>query len=90
MKYWNKSKKARELNWTRVETFKSALDKNGVWFAPSGIMRANKYFSFSVEAKRWCQQQPGGGRFYVRPYTSEWYFEFSEDALAFKLKWAIK
>ena len=37
--------------------------------------------------KIWCQQQPGRGRFYAAQYTEKWYFEFSEDALAFKLRW---
>lgn len=40
-------------------------------------------------AKRWCQLQEGK-RFFAGPYTKEWMFESTEDALAFKLKWAVK
>lgn len=43
--------------------------------------------SFIKEAKRWCQEQPGDGRFYMQPYLNKWWFEFSEDALAFKMKY---
>ncbi len=85
MKYWNKNKKAREY-WTEVRTVREVADTTHPWFAPAGLMRG-RTFSFSPEAKLWCQQQPGKGRFYFRPYLDIWYFEFSEDALAFKLKW---
>jgi len=38
------------------------------------------------DAKVWCQQQPGNGRFYCS-FWLDWEFERSEDALAFKLKY---
>jgi len=41
-----------------------------------------------AQAKRWCQQQEGRTRFYSGPWAEEWYFESSQDALAFKLRWA--
>ena len=41
-------------------------------------------------AKRWCQQHPSPGKFFVGPYTGEWWFEHAEDALAFKLAWEGK
>lgn len=83
MKYWNKSKKYRELSWTKVEGL--SLYTEPYWFAPNGI-RESKLIDEKA-AKLWCQQQPGRDRFYFGPYTGIWYFESSEDALAFKLKW---
>lgn len=42
---------------------------------------------FTFEAKVWCQRNSSKGRFYMGHYTRAWLFEFSEDALAFKLKY---
>jgi len=43
------------------------------------------------QAKLWCQRHESKGRFYSGPYSSrdqgKWYFEFSDDALAFKLRY---
>jgi hypothetical protein len=90
MRYWNKNKKARD-HWTLVTFPVEDMPSSFAWYAPAGLMRgvtsASKHFSFSKEAKLWCQNQPGRGRFYYGPYTGLWWFEFSEDALAFKLKW---
>jgi hypothetical protein len=41
-----------------------------------------------TKAKRWCQQHGSTGKFFTdRHDTSVWWFEVSEDALAFKLVW---
>jgi hypothetical protein len=73
MRYWNKQKAARK-NWTMV---KVGID----W----SRLPANNW----NEMKLWCQRSTSRARFYSGPYTSSyWYFESSEDALAFKLKWA--
>lgn len=42
----------------------------------------------SAKVKRWCQLQTSKGRVYNRPCLNEWHFEFSEDALIFKMVWA--
>lgn len=38
-------------------------------------------------AKRWCQQNPGKGRFYFHYTNTRWWFEFEDDALVFALTW---
>lgn len=75
MKYWNKSKKYRES-----------------WIVVAGPQY------FTDHAKQWCQQQSSKGRFYYSSstqcntkvgiiyYNWKWYFENSEDAPIFKLK----
>jgi hypothetical protein len=82
LKYWNKSKKYRDT-WTAVE-------------GPAYFNRA--------EVKRWCQLNGSSDRFYFGPYYFKkkvpgfpimkdpwlWYFENSEDALAFSLIWSRK
>lgn len=80
MKYYNKNKEYRKT-WTIID-------------GPPYYLR-NK-------AKMWCQQNPSKGRFYFGIPDFEynmgskelfsisfwpWYFENSEDALAFKLVW---
>lgn len=40
------------------------------------------------QAKVWCQQQPSTDRFYFHYTNTRWWFENSEDALAFSLKWS--
>ena len=39
------------------------------------------------EIKKWCQMQPGGGRFYWSSYKNIWYFEKGYDAILFDLRW---
>lgn len=41
----------------------------------------------NAEQKRWCQLNGSNDRFYNGFYTGIWYFENSEDALAFSLVW---
>lgn len=43
--------------------------------------------SSTHEVKRWCQHHPSTGKFYYYYGTNSWWFEFADDALAFKLKW---
>lgn len=38
--------------------------------------------------KRWCQQQASMGKFYYYYGKSTWWFERSEDAVLFSLRWA--
>ncbi len=38
-----------------------------------------------LNLKIWCQRYESKGRFYAGPYTQDWYFEFPEDAIVFKL-----
>ena len=40
------------------------------------------------QAKVWCQQQTSPDRFYFHYTNTRWWFESSEDALAFSLKWS--
>jgi hypothetical protein len=40
------------------------------------------------EVKRWCQQQSSTGKFYFYYGTDTWWFERSEDAVLFTLRWA--
>jgi hypothetical protein len=41
-------------------------------------------------AKLWCQQHSSPSKFYTPQYGNTWWFENSEDALAFKLVWMNK
>lgn len=41
-------------------------------------------------AKRWCQNHSSNGKFYRGHYSTTWYFQYAEDALAFKLIWDNK
>jgi hypothetical protein len=84
MKYWNKRKDKRK-NWTSVE-------------GPAYFRRDT--------VKVWCQNHPSKSRFYFgnpiwepeqasSPFglavvSWPWYFENSEDALAFSLTWGGK
>ena len=36
----------------------------------------------------WCEQQSSMGKFYVYYGTDTWWFEQSEDALLFSLRWS--
>ena len=40
------------------------------------------------KAKEWCQQHPSIGRFYYHYTNTRWWFEYSDDALCFALKWS--
>lgn len=40
-----------------------------------------------IGPKMWCYQQSSTGKFYVHYKTDTWWFELSEDAIMFKLKW---
>jgi hypothetical protein len=73
MKYWNKTRKYRELSWVSVRI---EYDHHNSWWE---------------EMKIWCQRHPSKYRFYSGTYTrSNWYFEDSEDALVFKLRWGTR
>lgn len=39
------------------------------------------------EIKRWCQEYPSAGKFYFYYGSNNWWFEKSEDAIIFTLKW---
>lgn len=44
--------------------------------------------SYDIDrAKRWCQQQPSTGRFYVHYTNTGWWFEDQQDAVWFLLHW---
>ena len=43
--------------------------------------------SSTQEVKRWCQHQTSTGKFYYYYGSDSWWFELSDDALAFKLRW---
>lgn len=40
------------------------------------------------ELKRWCQLQTSTGKFYVYYGSDTWWFEKSEDAVMFALRWS--
>ena len=93
MKHWNKNKKYREREWIAVDVMPDLPEKT-VWWAPAGLMRVTSIKSDGPRpainignAKRWCQQNGSDSRFLVQPYVGKFWFENSEDALAFKLKW---
>lgn len=76
MKYWNKSKETRERCWTKID-------------GPA-------YYSVE-EVKRWCQNYPSKSKFFFgkprwdnaaefKGFHWWWFFENSEDALIFKMK----
>lgn len=44
--------------------------------------------SSNQEIKRWCQQQPSKGKFYFYYGSKNWWFEKSEDAVIFLMRWA--
>lgn len=48
----------------------------------------NLYHIGDQELKRWCQQQSSDGKFYVYYGTDTWWFERSEDAVLFALRWS--
>jgi hypothetical protein len=39
-------------------------------------------------AKVWCQQNSSSGKFYFHFTNTRWWFEKSDDALAFSLVWS--
>lgn len=47
-------------------------------------------FGMNPTAKVWCQRNGSACRFHIKIYSSTWLFENSEDALAFKLTWAVQ
>lgn len=50
---------------------------------PSGALKVG-----NQALKRWCQQQSSSGKFYYYYGTESWWFERSEDAVWFLMKWA--
>lgn len=48
----------------------------------------NLYHVRDQALKRWCQQQSSTGKFYVYYGTDTWWFERSEDAMMFALRWS--
>ncbi len=42
----------------------------------------------SLDAKLWCVRQSSNGRFYQHYNSAYWFFEHSEDALLFRLRWS--
>lgn len=40
------------------------------------------------EMKRWCQLQSSKGKFYYYYGSPNWWFERSEDAVMFSLRWS--
>lgn len=74
MRYWNKSKKARELHWTKVSRPKPTRI---LAVAPSNF----------DDIKYWCQQQKSTGRFFMRYGDFNMWFEYPEDATWFLLNW---
>lgn len=44
--------------------------------------------STNAEIKRWCQLQSSKGKFYYYYAGNSWWFEDSEDAILFVLKWS--
>lgn len=48
----------------------------------------NLYHIGDAELKRWCQQQPSRGKFYVYYGTDTWWFEDPKDAELFVLRWS--
>lgn len=52
-----------------------------IHYEPFG--KNNKY-----DINRWCRQQPSTGKYYVYFGTNNWWFERSEDAVLFALRWS--
>lgn len=42
------------------------------------------------QAKKWCQQNISKGHFYFHYTNTKWWFEDSQDAVAFTLVWSGK
>jgi hypothetical protein len=78
MRYWNKSKKARELHWTRVSRPRPTISK------PALVVGTSNYDSI----KYWCQKQKSTGRFFMSMYNFDVWFEYPEDATWFLLNWS--
>lgn len=52
------------------------------------VTRPNEFTHGNRDLKVWCQQQPSTGKFYYYYGTDSWWFERSEDAMFFLLKWS--
>jgi hypothetical protein len=66
------NKKRGRDNWTKVTV------PLRVW--------TQAYNRDKTDLQQWCKRQPSKGRFYY--LYDDWYFEKSEDATYFLLKWA--
>lgn len=53
----------------------------------SNWLKVSVATSSRTEMMLWCKRNPSPGRFYNYYGTNNWWFEFTDDALAFKLKW---
>lgn len=83
MKYWNKDKDIRRRCWTKV----THPMRTARWVLNSGDAIFTEYVP-ADELKQWCQQQASTGRFYHYYGADTWWFEKSQDATHFLLRWA--
>lgn len=72
MKYWNRRKHVRERCWIAVS-----------WPTASTGLFVSELF-----LKRWCQQQPSSGKFFIDYNHYKVWFEDYEDASWFILNWS--
>lgn len=89
MKYWNKDKKKRR-HWTNIETnipickiesvkrWCQSQSSNGKFYC--------KAINPFIETFDWCVVS---SKFVPSPVTGQtWYFQYSEDAVLFSLRWS--
>lgn len=84
MKYWNKSPRSRQ-HWTEI--------KHDIRGSNIKLMRYFEIDRATDHRKVWCQNNGSTARFYFRivgesGYKSSWWFENSEDATLFLLRWS--